>query len=860
MKTKIKRKQRGSVLLTVLFVMSILIVFLVGTLALSIATNDRAHVNYSTAQTSVTARSVAESVITSLSEIGDEDAIQARRDFTKAVAQLTAGQSMHVPVTLSGTGTDTMGSVDDVEISYAGTKKYYDVDTKKWETRDLLKFTATVTMSGVTSTSSVYVLKHYATDNEGTSGGGAGFVTTASASLATQANIWGGSYVSLPTLDNAQKYVYRDDNVADLLIGTDIATGGRNFGSDNKSGLVLQNSGGWAEADFYVNNNVYLENWNGFIFPRKQTGITVLGNLVLKEDNATGLQFIYKGSKTNLNFNEVPYLYVDGVLKGDGEKNTYQLGNPTDPFPFNVFCGHMQLGYTDTSKVDQGNATSVTANIYCMDIDQTSYIRGNKNDPFHIWTESVVTNAKTAADKTVVKGEICSNGNLQLMNCYVQGDVRVRGDLTLVFDEAHAEDCGVRIGGDLVVGGNIKVKFKDDEITDKNEIIKILNGDHEYNNNKCKFLDLGGHIYCDNADLDYTRTSNFVTAKGELSIYPEYAKRQVILGLDPNYKLTKPTDAQKDGMANGSLNREDYDYDENGELTNRGKEKLSYKVVKTLEDVLTSVADPHKDGELPSAIQTIYDNLTKKWNGETVITESCIIDKSINASSLTANELTIRPGSDNIVIVFKGDNLSTDNMKDIVIDDTGVNKTGNVYFIVDKDSSFTLSNGNIITQTYLDAFKNNTKFRYDTTSVDSGSIDDYVDIALLNGCTADNPYVPRVFIYGLDNSKFNATSYAFITANIVSAKLAGKIDTTGGSNLQRYIPKTFYYNNVDVKGATGITGGDQYPLLLGRLNAESVEVANQMHIIYVSSGKKKSGGGGGYGDDYWWKPLYASEF
>ena len=58
MKTIKNRKLKGSVLLTVVSVMALLIIFLSGTLVLATAANNRAHVNYSTAQTNITARTV----------------------------------------------------------------------------------------------------------------------------------------------------------------------------------------------------------------------------------------------------------------------------------------------------------------------------------------------------------------------------------------------------------------------------------------------------------------------------------------------------------------------------------------------------------------------------------------------------------------------------------------------------------------------------------------------------------------------------------------------------------------------------------------------------------------------------------
>ena len=66
MKNEKNRKLKGSVLLTVVFVMAILIVFMFGTLSLALSASNRSHVNYSSAQTSVTARAVAESAISAI--------------------------------------------------------------------------------------------------------------------------------------------------------------------------------------------------------------------------------------------------------------------------------------------------------------------------------------------------------------------------------------------------------------------------------------------------------------------------------------------------------------------------------------------------------------------------------------------------------------------------------------------------------------------------------------------------------------------------------------------------------------------------------------------------------------------------
>ena len=68
MKTeKIKRKLKGSVLLTVVSVMGLLIIFLSGTLVLATAANRRAHRSYSTSQAELTAKAAIESFTTAMS-------------------------------------------------------------------------------------------------------------------------------------------------------------------------------------------------------------------------------------------------------------------------------------------------------------------------------------------------------------------------------------------------------------------------------------------------------------------------------------------------------------------------------------------------------------------------------------------------------------------------------------------------------------------------------------------------------------------------------------------------------------------------------------------------------------------------
>lgn len=475
MKIAKNRKQSGSVLLTVVSVMSILIVFLFGTMALAVANNNRAHVNYSSAQTGITARAVAESAIDAIGNGTD-----AGKAYAKAVGELKAGDDpISVKVQLKGDGVGSLGHVQDVVISHAGTKQYYDVNDKEWHSRDLLKFTATVTMSGVESSSSVYVLKHKSDDEESSAGGGAGFVTVSSADLKCQTNIVGGAYISLPDINEARKYVYSNSHVDRALNRTGRAETGEGvigFGEINgeNNSFYLKNSGAIVEADLFVNNNMAIENWGGFIFPGPSTGITVWGDLKFLTNSKDHLNYVYLGSKkTDLAFTEVPYIYVDGNIFGD-DGGLAKLGSVGQDFPLNIFCGTINSAGTEWQN------SVIAGNLYCMDEGGNSTIKiQNINNPLYNWSESVVKQIKVEERETYVDGEICSNGNLTLSvgteDLNVYGNVRVKGDLTVEATDGKK----VKVHGNVVVGGKINgidnIEIVDNDEMDGTEQIYVQN-------------------------------------------------------------------------------------------------------------------------------------------------------------------------------------------------------------------------------------------------------------------------------------------------------------------------------------------------------------------------------------------------
>lgn len=431
MKNEKNRKLHGSVLLTVVVVMSLLIVFLFGTLTLATAANNRAHVNYSSAQTGVTSRMVAQSAVEAM------DVSQPYRQVIGAISSTVPGP-LSVNVTVGNAGTFNSGALGDiapVQVEYAGTKKVYDYEKKEWKDNTILKFTSSVTMGGVESKSSAYVLKLTNATGGGGGGGGSGFRTTGQATVNCQTSLYGGSYINLPK----ENYKYYDEVLADGTI--------RKPDFSTVSRIELNNSGAVAEAPLYINNNVYIQNWSGFIFPEKSSGITIWGNLEYDNNvnSASSCQYEAKDGIdfTNIKFNEIPYIYVDGELQyGAGLK----AGNVNKPFPLNLFCGSIvSKNANGASNID------CAANIYCMDEGKTSHIEAmnyGDSSKLYSWTDSVINQAVSSVAQPN-KMSIFSKGNLVLKNIEVDGDVSCEG-----FCEINGK---VVIHGNLYVGDKLTV-------------------------------------------------------------------------------------------------------------------------------------------------------------------------------------------------------------------------------------------------------------------------------------------------------------------------------------------------------------------------------------------------------------------
>lgn len=1005
MKNEKNRKLKGSVLLTVVFVMAILIVFMFGTMSLAISASNRSHVNYSSAQTSVTARAVAESAIRAIANNSDNG-----KAYADAIANLgkDSTQTLEVGVQLSSDADESlaMGDVSNVQISYVGTTDFYDPMTLRWETRDVLKFTANVEMAGVVSTSSVYVVKHYDKDAKTDTGGGAGFVTTAGAVLKTQTSVFGGAYIGLPKQDVAKTYNYAGDYATRMA--------SRTFRKVEEGKPVeqfyLQNSASVLEADVYVNNDMYIENWSGFIFPKTGTGITVLGDLTFDNNTKDHLKYIMVNKPSgDITFQEVPYLYVDGKIYG--EEGVVVLGprenNMEETFPFNTFCSSIESTHPDSV---------INSNVYCMDEGLDSIIKGSKHTLLYTWAGNTINKIESKRRTTSVGGEICTMGNLTLEDIVIDGDVRVKGNLTI--------NGRVTVNGDVAVEGNIIGTILtanpgpapgDNPDPGANPAPGPQNG-----------LYASGNIYCDSLDSNTVKTElEIPNKKGYFYVYdpipksvngetlyyfcndtpindyhftdgvlnrdtlpPDYVgipkiyhtmmENEVpnpdangieydIAGIDlgnlhfyegvsldlDQYKFTdeegkpcfycetsivgfQPSDGNTEGYEVIKIGDTEYKYKiktnysrKVGSATSKhmvsiggavqkyldkiGEEEvypeyakraavMAYKnsgynedtkIVKTLEEVLTGVADPYKNETLPEGVKGTYNNApvyktraeladaqgiaatadqlttlgttaqgkpsyvldgttyyhvtkgqctTDQWSS-VVTNAAAFINSSCKLQGITfPKDVIIDPGSTQLVIgAAPGSTLRFDSGGKILVDDA---EGGDLYLYIDNAATMHFAGNILLTRSYWDLFAKSKKISFNTPEKEG-----YIAIETLK-----NKMKPNVQVFGTTGSTLKIENFDVMSMYVKSPEISANIGGGTGKMCD-----SFLYNGYDaIVGADGAKVGQ---LLIGCFNAkEASDSANQLRSVFIPEDA---------GDDpiiidqlnnFWYRPYYYSEF
>ena len=436
MKEKKNRKLKGSVLLTVISVMALLIIFMSTTLILANAANNRAHKSYATSQAEYTARSAIEAFAQSMS---DRPAIEAAvKGLTTAVyPEITIGDAAGNTTSMGqigyydASGTFQAGHIA-IEPVPGADQWVYGLDSAgdaapKWFQVKTVRITATARVGREEKTVSAYIRKR-------------------PASAATANKLKG-----LQTAGGGEFGSTQGTFTGDLVLGaTNAGTMTYSSGSGTNLKTMLTFINGSLDATTGTGLNIEVKS--------NECQTIILGDVTFQNNDVVNIDYSMTGDFTT---KEIPFLYVDGKIKSNSNSNTYFGGNGTNKSesPYNIYCGSMEV-----------ELPYIHGDLYLMDSDKESSLGWTTTGggALYNWVNS--TYNKTDNPTKSIGGSIYCNGDLKMKKMQINGDLRVAGNLTV--DPLNYGD--LTINGNLVVGGQLT-------LADASK------------------LKVNGNIYCDNA-------------------------------------------------------------------------------------------------------------------------------------------------------------------------------------------------------------------------------------------------------------------------------------------------------------------------------------------------------------------------
>ncbi len=437
MKTNKNSKLKGSVLFTVVSVMSLLIIFLTGTLVLAASANKRAHRTYCTSQAEYTARAAIESFT---------EAMSHNPDVAGAIVNLTGTIYPYVEMDSSGMGKlvcdvkqadGSIASEDNrIKVEKLGDTNYY-YTSSGWENLQTVKVTATAKVGKEEKTVSLYIRKK------------------------------GPNEIKPSPLKGLQT---AGGNNAGLTEGT--YTGALVVGALQAADTYSLNNGTVTNSDLnFINGNLVVSG-DGLIVNVKHAmdgenenpaGTVIMGDLTMQNSKLINVDYV---PAADFDHNNIPYLFVEGEIKGGGSAAGMELVNGNGA-PFNIYAG--SIDFSDAAMKWK------SADLYLFKNDVVNKINGTKDQELYGWTYSVVN--KTNNPQTE-GGNVYTRGSLELYQVQLHGNVRVEKDLII---DASGVDS-VRVDGDIVVGGGIYFGK-----IDPNTGLPPAN----------QLKEVGGTIYCD---------------------------------------------------------------------------------------------------------------------------------------------------------------------------------------------------------------------------------------------------------------------------------------------------------------------------------------------------------------------------
>lgn len=501
MKTEKNRKLHGSVLLTVVAVMAMLIIFMTGTLVLANAANRRSHRSYTSSQAEYTARAAIDAFYRSTQD-----------NTTIRDAVLNLGTSVtYADVDFGAAYNTAMGRLVDPDGS--GThdgqiriEQLHDAAghpitqwkwnpspedpshpgralPAQWEEFNVIRVTATVQVGQRGARKTIYQ-DFLANPTTFTPPGGPpspsapeGFQTIGNSAFNTT-----GSTLSTPVILGLGEY--NRDSVYDPRNSTEIY-----------SPMFFVNGSFETSAQFHIHVSD----------PSFKTIITkdlnVNNELIVDVEYDPGLL------PADWTQKDVPYFFVNGTLNynqnqlylGTGYSGDGVTGNQA---PYNVFLGK--------ANIDCTGPVHIAGDLYLMDAGADNLINGGSSSKLYSWTASMdpASGSQFTPAKT---GSIYCNGNLEYnAGGEIDGELRVEGTLTINANEP------------LTIHGNVVARNI------------VLNG-----TKSVEIVDGSGAFYDSLSGDNDTAKANFQSVQmGDYAAflepaYPDTMTREEIYGQDP---------------------------------------------------------------------------------------------------------------------------------------------------------------------------------------------------------------------------------------------------------------------------------------------------------------------------------------
>ncbi len=429
MNTEKKRRLKGSVLFTVVCVMSILIIFLMSTLVLAAAASNRAHRSYSTSQAEYTARAAIESF---------SQAMGRNAAIAQTVINMNESDIIEPSVVIDEAGMGNVGYYDDtntwvddkIRIEYVDDT--YVFTDGKWEPQQVLKVSATGRVGKEEKTVTAYIRKKAPDEPDPLSI--KGFQT-----------LGGGGYTA------TEGYI---SGAISMGITDDESHWQEHF-LGNQSELETEMC--------FVNGNLKVAgndiSLKAFQFEKdgskKGTGVVVRGNMDVQNNFVINVDYPY-AERDNASFpwqyigleqKNIPYMFVGGKMNITNgltiKTSSNTVTTASNGSPFNLFSGTVDA--RSNSALNMASTDWYIMDRNASGAQPTSYIGSAAATKLSAWSTSIANN--TATQFYSRGGNIYCNHNLELKKVETFGDVRVNGDLTI--------HSGVKIHGNLIVSGAI---------------------------------------------------------------------------------------------------------------------------------------------------------------------------------------------------------------------------------------------------------------------------------------------------------------------------------------------------------------------------------------------------------------------